>query len=113
MQLLPPQYKLCARLVVELRGDVEALGFGQGIAGYLASAAVRLDDGSGCQSKFRFTYLFPCGLHTHNALLVYRELQHCNRAARQNSTICWLSARAEISALVLFPTLAPSNQGRP
>ncbi len=68
------QHQSCTRLVVELRGDVEALGLGQLVAGHLARAAVGLNDGSGCKSKIRFTYFFPCRLHA--ALLDLTAVNH-------------------------------------
>ena len=58
LQFLPPQHQLRTCLVVELCGDVQALGLGERIAGYLTRATVRLDDGSGCQRKIAPTYLF-------------------------------------------------------
>ena len=45
------QHQLDARLVVELRGDVETLGLGEQVARYFTSSTVRLNDGSGCQRK--------------------------------------------------------------
>ena len=46
----------------------QALGFGQLIAGYLACATVRLNDGSGCQRKFAPTYILPRRLHVSDSL---------------------------------------------
>ena len=65
-QLLTAQHQLSMCLVVELRGDVEALGFGELVAGYFACSTVRLYDGSRCQSKIRFTYFLPCRFHVSN-----------------------------------------------
>ena len=55
MQLLPPQYKLCAGLVVELRGDVEALGLGERVAGSELSVEVFV----GPELKFQPGCFFP------------------------------------------------------
>ena len=62
-QLITAQHQLSMCLVVELRGDVQALGLGERIARYFACAAIRLNDGSRCQPKIRPTYFHPCRLH--------------------------------------------------
>ena len=55
-QFLPAQHQLGTRLVIELRGDVKTLGFGEDVARYFVRSTVRLNDGSGCQCKFAFTW---------------------------------------------------------
>ena len=62
------QHQLDARLVVELRGDVETLGLGKRVARYFTSSTVRLNDGSGCQPKNRPTYFYPCRFHLSDSL---------------------------------------------
>ena len=59
LQLFPPDDEDGTCLVVELRGDVECLGFREGIAGDFPYSAIGLFYGSGCQPKIRPTYLRP------------------------------------------------------
>ena len=81
------QHQLDARLVVELRGDVETLGLGEQVARYFTSSTVRLNDGSGCQPKNRPTYFYPCRFHLSNIVVIwsrsfgqnrFRERGHCS-----------------------------------
>ena len=66
LQLLPTQHQLGTSLIVELRGDVQALGLGKEIARYFACAAIRLNDGSRCQLKIAPTYFLPRRFHVSN-----------------------------------------------
>ena len=68
LQFLPTEHQFCTRLVVKLRGDIEALGLGQLVARHLTCAAIRLGDGSGCQRKIAPTYFLPRRLHVSDSL---------------------------------------------
>ena len=83
-QLLPAQHQLRTCLVVELRGDVQALGFGKHVTRYFARSSVRLNDGSRCQCKFASTCFFPCWLHVSDVshevfVLLTRQLSDFER----------------------------------
>ena len=67
-QLLPTHHQLSMCLVVELRGDVQALGLGELVARYFACAAIRLNDGSRCQLKIAPTYFLPRRFHISDGL---------------------------------------------
>ena len=60
---LTAHHQFGASLVIELRCDIQPLSLGELVARHLASSTVRLDDGSGCQPKFRPTYFLPSRFH--------------------------------------------------
>ena len=68
LQLITAQHQLSMYLVVELRGDVQALGLGELVARYFACATIRLNDGSRCQLKIAPTYFLPRRLHLSDGL---------------------------------------------
>ena len=56
---VPAQHQFGAGLVVELRGDVQALGLGEDVAGAKLSVSVLVRP----ELKFQPGYSFPCWLH--------------------------------------------------
>ena len=65
------------RFVIKLRGDVQALGFSQVVAGNSTNSTIIDSYLSGHQSKFGFMYFFPCFLHVSDCLqhkVLYRDI---------------------------------------
>ena len=78
LKFLPSQHEFGTRLVVELRGDVQALGFGELVIGYLFRSTVRQIVDSGQQCKFASLYLLPRWLHLSNGPHEVRMILACH-----------------------------------
>ena len=66
---MPTQHQLGASLVVELRGDVQALRLGELVTRVTADGTVADSYLSEHQRKFAPMYFFPCRLHVSDSLL--------------------------------------------
>ena len=64
LQLITTQHQLSMCLIVQLRGDVEALGLGKEIAWSCTSYRVFVST----ESKFGLSYFHPCGFHLSDGL---------------------------------------------